>query len=133
MSDLHGFLYSASSKGVHFSVTEHRRSAYFSPGSGATVTLAAPSYVAYRSGFVLYWLCYLLVRTLAAVGPTLPGSSDASSDDDDDGLLSIAKRVAAYGKVPIVMPFELNLEEGWPTNKAFSKAYGESAGLTGPG
>lgn len=75
MSDLHAFLYSASSKGVHFSVTEHMRSGYFEPGPEATVELAAPAYVAYRSGFALYWLCELLVRTIAAVANTLPGYS----------------------------------------------------------
>lgn len=113
LSDLYAFLYSASSKGVHFSVTEHMRSGYFSGEPDAEVHLDAPTYVAYRSGFVVYWLCYLLVKTAAAVAEVLPEFREAQEgqeeEEENDDFLPIIKRVTQYGKVPIVMPFEFNL------------------------
>lgn len=108
LADMYRFLYTATCKGVHFSVTEHLRSGYNDSTPDGPITLAAPAYVAYRSGFIVYWLCDLLVHTLAEVVTVIPDFKDATGPEEDD-FLSIIKRVAAYGKMPIVMPFEYNL------------------------
>ncbi len=107
LSDLHAFLYSASSKGVHFSMTEHMRSAYFDSAADAAVRFAAPTYVAYRSAFVVYWLSNLLVKSAAAVAEILPEFQIHQEEEDD--FLPIVQRVSRHGRVPIVMPFEFNL------------------------
>ena len=109
LDSLHAFLYSASSKGVHFSVSEHFRSGYFGEGPDAVIHLAAPTYVAYRSAFTIFWLSYLLVRTAAEVGGELPEFREPAESADD--FLPIIHRLMEHGKVPIVMPFEFNLEE----------------------
>ncbi len=107
LTDLYRFLYAATCKGVHFSVTEHLRSGYNDRTPDGPIAIAAPAYVAYRSGFIIYWLCDLLVHTLTEVLNVTPDLNDAPQDDN---FLPIIKRVAAYGKMPIVMPFEYNLE-----------------------
>ncbi len=109
LADLYRFLYAATCKGVHFSATEHLRSGYNDSTPDGPITFAAPAYVAYRSGFIVYWLCDLLVHTLAEVVKVIPDFNDATGREEDD-FLPVIKRVATYGKVPIVMPFEYNLE-----------------------
>ena len=104
---MYRFLYAASCKGVHFSTTEHLRSGYSDSMGEGEITIGAPAYVAYRSGFVLSWRCDLLVRTLAEIVTALPEFKVDVPDEDD--FLPIVKRVAAYGRMPIVMPFEYNL------------------------
>lgn len=109
LADMYRFLYAATCKGVHFSVTEHLRSGYNNSTLDGPIMFAAPAYVAYRSGFTVYWLCDLLVHSLAEVYEVIPEFNDATGPDEDD-FLPIIERVAAYGKMPIVMPFEYNLE-----------------------
>lgn len=110
LSKLHAFLYSATSKGVHFSVMECFRSGYNDGTPDGPITVGAPIYTAYRSAFTLMWQCELLIRTLAAVSSTMPefGGDDL---DDGDGYIDAVERVAKYGKVPIVMPSEFNLPD----------------------
>jgi hypothetical protein len=60
LADMYRFLYAATCKGLHFSVTEHLRSGYNDSTLEGAITFAAPAYVAYRSGFTVYWRCDLL-------------------------------------------------------------------------
>src|SRR3954464_1513657 len=58
LAKLYDYLYSATSRGVHFSPSEAARSAWSeSLDPDATMTLMAEPYRRYRTAFSLHWLC----------------------------------------------------------------------------
>jgi hypothetical protein len=103
---LYDFLYSASSRMLHFSMGEVARRGWADSPTGA-IDLASPSYTVYRAHFGLYWAVHLLILTL-------PLGSKLGEDLDKkivsmDSYLEVVRRIAAFGKVPITTPAEFNL------------------------
>jgi len=107
-SKLYDFLYSATSRGVHFSPTEYTR-------SGWTVTLDGPveflgdNFVNYREMFGLYWLCALFGETIALMVRNGFFGEDFPSADALSELMAPTKAIQALGQVPIALPHEFNL------------------------
>ena len=113
LSQLYDFVYSATSKGVHFSPSELFRSGWTASEPNTPVQFLANAYTTYRAEFGLYWLGVLLLETLVdliehgPLGERLPDDPDVSAKF---GLLASAIR--AGGPVPIALASEFNLRAG---------------------
>lgn len=115
LSRTYGFLYSASSKGVHFSPLEQFRSGWMDElNPDATVKLFATPYIEFRTRFVLRWLCSLLIETLNAAQEAAGLFGDDLGDESDARtlrFLAATRRVGETGRVPIVLAAEFNLSQ----------------------
>ncbi|WP_143228195.1 DUF5677 domain-containing protein [Actinomadura meyerae] len=112
MAKLYDFLYSATSRSVHFSAGEVSRRgwAYLDEeGEEHEMDFLPDVYHTYRTDFSLYWCCSLLVETLAAALPTL--MPEEIGDDVEQRMLQAVKKVGAIGVVPIIVPSEFNIPQ----------------------
>jgi len=107
---LYAYLYSASSKGVHFSPSEALRSGWSSGAAAdSKVTLMAEPYVNYRTAFSVYWLSKLLVETVGEIWESGP-LAGVELDDEAQDLITVAVgRIGSMGQLPIVLASEYNL------------------------
>jgi hypothetical protein len=111
LSQLYEFVYAATSKGVHFSPSEHFRSGWTGAGPDDPVTFLAHPYTEYRGEFGLYWLSVLFIETLATLiehgtlGDTIPGEAAA------DEFGAVASAIRSFGPVPIALAAEFNLRQ----------------------
>jgi hypothetical protein len=111
LSRLYDFLYSASSKGVHFSPSEYMRSGWSGGLSGdSPVTLLAPPYAKYRTAFSLHWLSLMLVETLGGLVEHGPLAEVELDDNAGAAIGHAARQVGQFGRLPIVLASEFNLE-----------------------
>lgn len=107
---LYSFLYSASSKGVHFSPYEVLRSGWSEDqGPDAAVTIMAEPYIQYRTDFTLHWLSLLLVDTVMVLAEHGPLAGIELDDGAEKAFLSAAKKVGSAGRLPIALAAEFNL------------------------
>ncbi|MEU8360450.1 DUF5677 domain-containing protein [Nonomuraea sp. NPDC048882] len=112
-SRLYDFLYSATSRAVHFSVGEAARRAWSHPQGGdlqnSAMDFNSVNHLNYRTDFSLYWCCHLLVLAL----PTAISCLEADIDGTDTKLLEeyteAIKKLAEHGSVPVTLPSEFNL------------------------
>lgn len=68
---LYDFIYGASSRHVHFSVAELARRAW---GRGGIYEIGSHSFTTCFTSFALGWCSHMLLRTVLATEPTLPGT-----------------------------------------------------------
>jgi hypothetical protein len=115
-ASLYDFLYSATSRMLHFSPQEIFRRGWGNPDENATISLDDPSYTRYRLDFALYWLVYLLLHTYQIMKS---GMDDEQHEDDEqldaeaEELGQLIREWASYlGEVPIIRPEELNIPQG---------------------
>ena len=109
LSQLYEFVYSATSKGVHFSPSEQFRSGWTGSDPADRVRFLADSYTAYRADFGLYWLSVLFAETLATV--LKHGLLEDSMFADDiaaQELRSIVATIRSRSPVPIALASEFN-------------------------
>jgi hypothetical protein len=104
--DLYDFLYSATSRMLHFSAIEISRRTWEDDNESSVVRLDHPSYIEYRLDFALYWLVYLFTRTLAV---TNAPSSFQLQESEEAEMMEILKRWSDLGKLPLITPEEMNL------------------------
>lgn len=97
------FIYHATSRFVHFGVTELLRRAWGTPES---VSVSSAHFRDYWAHFSLYWGLNLFLNTTSTVAPVL----EVQADLDEDTLLAAAQRIADVGAVPIITAEEL----AWP-------------------
>ncbi|MFI7469981.1 DUF5677 domain-containing protein [Nonomuraea sp. NPDC049646] len=112
-SKLYDYLYSATSRAVHFSPMEVIRGNMASPNADGVLTLPAnhdPNHVRYRGTFALYWMCHLLILTVPVVYKVLGKNPESPQIEIDTRYLEIANRIAGHGKAPIVISAEMQLE-----------------------
>lgn len=105
---LYDYLYSASSRMLHFSVSEITRRGWGSAGAEQVLRFDHPDYVAYRTDFALSWQVYLLTQTAGilriAAGPIM-------NEAEGKAMASAVERFGALGPVPIIRPEEINLTQ----------------------
>jgi Family of unknown function (DUF5677) len=104
-SNLYDFLYSATSRMLHFSPHEIYRRGWGDPSQRATVSLNDPAYTRYRRDFALYWLVYLFIRTCAIL-KTATGLELREGDEEE--FFQLVEQFSLPGSVPIVRPEEYN-------------------------
>jgi hypothetical protein len=121
-ADLYAFLYSATSRMLHFSAAEIFRRGWGDPLRSETVALHDTAYTTYRLDFALYWLIRLFNRTLSMLIETGTIQVDAIDygGDDSDALLDLVRRHAELGIIPIVHPAEMNFIQGAPAFPDYS-------------
>lgn len=111
LDGFYSFLYSASSKGVHFSPYEVLRSGWSqSQGPGAAVTIMGDPYIQYRTAFSIHWLSLLLIETVMVLYEHGPLSGVELDDSADTVMQAAAERVGSVGRLPIALAAEFNLE-----------------------
>lgn len=110
LEPLYAFLYSASSKGVHFSPYEVLRSGW-STGTDpdAPVVIMAEPYMRYRAEFSLHWLSVLLIETMIALTGSGPLGQIDLDEEATAAFYQAAERVGSAGRVPIALAAEFNL------------------------
>jgi len=103
---LYDYLYSASSRMLHFAVSEITRRGWGTAGDEQVLRFDDPGYVAYRTDFALSWQVYLLTQTagILADGPIMNKS-------EGKAMASAVERFGALGPVPIIRPEEMNLTQ----------------------
>jgi hypothetical protein len=104
--ELYDFLYSATSRMLHFSPSEISRRTWGEEGAPSVVKLDHPDYVEYRLDFALDWQIYLFARTLAVLKP--PSGFELDEHEDAEMMESL-KAWADLGKMPLLTPEEMNL------------------------
>jgi hypothetical protein len=106
---LYDYLYSASSRMLHFAVSEITRRGWGAAGPEQVLTFDDPDYVAYRTDFALSWQVYLLTQTAGilrmAAGPIM-------NEAEGDEMAGAVERFGALGPVPIIRSEEMNLTQG---------------------
>ena len=110
LSQLYEFLYSATSKGVHFSPSEHFRSGWTGSDPADHVTFLADSYTDYRADFGLYLGERHFrgnARHRAQAWP--PKDSMFADDIAAQELSSTVVSIRSRGLVPIALAPEFNL------------------------
>ena len=122
---LYDFLYSATSRMLHFSPQEIFRRGWGDPTVGnSSVELDSASYIEYRLDFGLYWLVYLLIHTFMILNS---GADEGVSDEEGEEFQQLLKKWASYlGQVPIIRPEELNIPQGSPSRPSQSQSDRES-------
>lgn len=106
---LYQFLYSATSRTVHFSPAELARRSWFRRDGGTSIT--SSNFERYWADFGLTWGSELLVRTANTAVELLPSELDVDLSVD---VLHAIENVMSLGRVPIVTPEELNLSNPSP-------------------
>ena len=104
--DLYDFLYSATSRMLHFSASEISRRTWREDGAPGVVRLDHPSYIEYRLDFALYWQVYLFGHTLAVI--KAPSNFKLEESEVAEMMGSI-ERWSDIGKMPLITPEEMNL------------------------
>ncbi|MEU3781686.1 DUF5677 domain-containing protein [Streptomyces sp900129855] len=118
---LYDFLFSATSRAVHFSMHEAARKIWVD--DDGDMDLEASIHVRYRTHFGIYWTCDLLARTLLLMMQAeLKTEGDTTgaievSDDFFERLRSAIAGVRKTGSPPIVIPEEFNLRRKPPAAK----------------
>ena len=107
---VYNFIYHATSRFVHFSVTELLRRAWGHPG---TVSITSEHYRDYWGHFSLYWGLNLFIDTAIEIAQGL--SVDATIDEA--AFLDAAERIGEFGAVPIITADELD----WPEESVDSE------------
>ena len=107
---LYNFLYHATSRSVHFTVSELLRRAWRSP---TEMSIQSSHFVNYWSAFALYWGMRLYIDTLLELLGTFP-EFDTEEDPLVGGLQSAVQKVHEFGQVPIITWDELY----WPKEKS---------------
>ena len=114
LGPLYDFLYSAASKGVHFSPSESLRSGW-TRAPNEPVTLMAQPYVSYRTAFTIHWLSVMLVETLITMSEDSGPLAEVTLDDGAEAaLLGAAAQIGSLGRLPIALAAEFNLEPDRP-------------------
>lgn len=104
---LYNFLYSATSRMLHFSPSEmSRRTWRDDDDTSNIVRLDHPSYIEYRLDFALYWQVHLFAHTLAVIKAP---SDFAPSGSEVDEMMEILESWVNVGKMPLITPEEMNL------------------------
>jgi hypothetical protein len=103
---LYRFLYHATSRPVHFTVSELLRRVW---GDPPAMTIRSSHMDTYWSAFALFWGLHLFIETLIEVWPLLEPVLD-DVEVDEERFLEAAGRVGRFGMVPIITPEEL----AWP-------------------
>ena len=104
---LYDLIYHATSKAVHFTVTELLRRAW---GNASEVLIGSAEMNAYWADFSLYWGWKLFFLTFAQVAEVLEKNKTPLIDfENNELLLPLVKKFIAPGQVPIITPEELNL------------------------
>jgi hypothetical protein len=104
--DLYDFLYSATSRVLHFSASEISRRTWMEDGAPSVVKLDHPNYIEYRLDFALYWQVYLFALTLKAI--KAPSSFEVEESEVAE-MMETLQRWADFGKMPLITPEEMNL------------------------
>lgn len=110
---LYDFLFSATSRAVHFSMHEAARKMW--ADDDGDMDLESSIHVRYRTHFGIHWTCELLVRTLLlTMEAELSKEGDTTrtvelSDDFFERLKSAIGGVRKVGSPPVVIPEEFNL------------------------
>jgi hypothetical protein len=111
--ELYKFLYSATSRMLHFSPFEAIRRGWSDlDSSDGQINLESPIYINYRTCFALHWLPYFLLHTLTT--PLVikviedAGSEGVGHQSGDENHRLVAREWASLGPVPIIIPEELN-------------------------
>ena len=100
---LYNFLFSATSRSVHFSLSELLRRAWGAPGGEVSITSA--HFTNYWSRFCLYWGSYLFIGTLAEAVPLIEGDIDEVLPEDR--YMKAVEAIGNHGKVPAITVDEL--------------------------
>jgi hypothetical protein len=103
LEKLYGFLYSATSRSVHFSITELLKQGWGKPGE--TLSFSPRHFECYWAGFSLYWGSYLFINIAVDVAEVL--EADTLPDVDEERYTLAARRLGEFGKVPAITPDEL--------------------------
>jgi hypothetical protein len=121
---LYEFLYSATSRMLHFSPQEILRRGWGNPAVGnSKIELNSPAYIAYRLDFGLYWLVYLLIHTFTILKS---GTDQEVLDEEGEGFQQLLGQWAScLGQVPIILPEELNIPQGSPPRSNKGQQGGE--------
>jgi hypothetical protein len=105
---LYDYLHSASSRMLHFSVSEITRRGWGATGADQVLRFDDPDYVAYRTDFALSWQVYFLTQTAGvlrmAAGPIM-------NETEGRVVADAVERFGALGPVPIIRPEEMNLTQ----------------------
>lgn len=101
---MYDFIYHASSRFVHFSVSELLRRAWV-VSDATIVDINSTNFGGYWSTFSLYWSVLIFLETF--VSTQLFDDYDLTIDND--ALAEASKAIGRFGKVPIVTREELNL------------------------
>lgn len=103
--DIYDCIYGATSRFVHFSAQGLLRLAWYKPGS---MSVRSEHFRDYGGAFSLQWGFRLFSESAIELSKA-PGMPDEWLNET--GLLSIVKRVAAFGKVPVITAEELAVPE----------------------
>jgi hypothetical protein len=111
--ELYNFLYHATSRSVHFSVTELLRRAW---GSHGKLSIRSVHWRNYWSAFALSWGLRLYLETLIEILEALPNLGELGDSTEvlnEQRILDAAKLVQEFGAVPIITREEMEWPEDW--------------------
>ena len=103
-TDMYDFIYHATSRFVHFSVSELLRRAWVAPNEN-TVDIKSTNFSGYWTSFSLYWNVLIFLETFGSA-QVFEG---AELGIDNDAVMEAARAIGDFGMVPIVTAEELNL------------------------
>lgn len=103
--DVYDYIYSATSRFVHFNVHGLLRLAWYKPGS---VSVRSEHFRDYSGAFSLQWGFRLFLESIIELSKT-PGFPSGGMSEAD--LLSAVERISALGKVPVITAEELAVPE----------------------
>ncbi len=105
LTSLYNFLFHASSRYVHFSVSELLRRAW---GTPEEITIRSANFGDYWSAFALAWGHKLLSDTYLVIHESLEADGVLNPEIDGTKIISAYKEIAEFGFVPVITPAELN-------------------------
>jgi len=112
---LYDLIYHATSRTVHFSVSELFRRAW---GSPEKLTISSKYMNGYWKTFTLYWTVRIFFFTFVEIGAEFEEQGVALRGIDGRRFLPLMRRFTKRGMVPIITPREMNLHLKDPS-KAF--------------
>ena len=105
--ELYDLIYHATSRTVHFTVSELLRRAW---GDSKEVTISSRHMHRYWSKFSLYWRCRLFFFTFVEIAQAFESQGVPLPNFADETLFeSLMKEFAAPGMMPIITPHEMNM------------------------
>jgi hypothetical protein len=103
-SEMYNFLYHATSRVVHFSVTELMRLVWGKPGE---VRVASNFFDRYWGDFSLYWGGWIYAQTFVAISPVLTDMSTDLGADELAMFEAAVKTLVSGGGIPILTHAEV--------------------------
>lgn len=103
-TDMYNFIYHATSRFVHFSVSELLRRAW-GASDAITIDINSTNFSGYWTSFSLYWNVLIFLETFGSAQLF----EQAELNIDRDAVMEAAKAIGDFGMVPIITPEELNL------------------------